>query len=164
MATRNKILKPAAFLGALVVGLIVGTISLNPKIAMDALQSDEGEISDVADTVRLAPSEPKASSSSNMRSASSLSPSADTGTVDQENSGPRLVYATDTLHLERAESEGKFLGYRVMSDDPEHGLNTGDIITAIDSNPVEDSPAGTELLIAALMNPDAEMTVIPADD
>ncbi len=68
------------------------------------------------------------------------------------------LYANQALELEPLHAGGVFVGYVVVrSHDPR--LSVGDVVTAISGQQVEEGAAGSELLIAALRNPNAELTL-----
>jgi hypothetical protein len=68
------------------------------------------------------------------------------------------VYANQGLELEPLYAEEAFVGYLVVrSHDPR--LSVGDVITGVGGHQVEEGAAGSELLIAALRNPQADLTV-----
>ena len=53
--------------------------------------------------------------------------------------------------------DGVFVGYEIISSGTDDRLTSGDVITSLNGIPVEDSAAGGELLIAALVNPTTEI-------
>ena len=68
------------------------------------------------------------------------------------------VYAGTGVTLEAFRLDEEFAGYAVVrSHDPR--LAVDDVITAVNGVPVEDSAAGSELLVAALRDPAAELAV-----
>lgn len=68
------------------------------------------------------------------------------------------LYANQSLELEPLHAADGFVGYVVVrSHDPR--LSVGDVVTAVGGQQVEEGAAGSELLIAALRNPGAELTV-----
>jgi len=77
--------------------------------------------------------------------------------VVDEPRGPQ-VYAGTGVTLEAFRLGDAFAGYAVVrSHDPR--LTVDDVITAVNGVPVEDSAAGSELLIAALRDPAVELAV-----
>lgn len=70
-----------------------------------------------------------------------------------------LVRASAGLSFEPARVGGRFIGYRVVVNREDPRFKAGDIVTAIGGVPVEGSPAGSELFIAALLNRDADVTL-----
>ncbi len=75
-----------------------------------------------------------------------------------------IIHAAPGLTLTRvAEKNGKFLGYRVLSAPGSRQLSPGEIILEVNGIPVEDSAAGSELLLIALNAADATVTSLPAD-
>lgn len=68
------------------------------------------------------------------------------------------MYAGTGVTLEAFRLGDAFAGYAVVrSHDPR--LTVDDVITAVNGVPVEDSAAGSELLIAALRDPAVELAV-----
>ncbi|MFK7916394.1 MAG: hypothetical protein AB8B93_20950 [Pseudomonadales bacterium] len=57
-------------------------------------------------------------------------------------------------------SNGRFQGYLVTGRSGDYRFSHGDIITAIGQTPVEDSAAGSELLLIALAQPDTALTTL----
>ena len=74
------------------------------------------------------------------------------------------IRVDDGLLFEPAVVDGLFAGYRVITNLKDPRFKVGDIVTAIDGNPVEDSAAGSELFMAGLMNRNAEVEVRPAPE
>lgn len=71
------------------------------------------------------------------------------------------VHASGSLKLRRETSaNGKFIGYKVVSSGPDDRFATGDIITRIGESMVEDSAAGSELLLIALQTRNTVIDVI----
>jgi hypothetical protein len=73
------------------------------------------------------------------------------------------VYAASGVTLESLRSDDVFVGYAVVRSHDAR-LDVGDVITAVNGQLVEDSAAGGELLIAALRNPDAALTLQSRSD
>lgn len=67
--------------------------------------------------------------------------------------------AADGLIIEPARLNGNFVGYRVITNFVDPRFVVGDIISAVNEIDVEDSAAGGELLIAALSDPYANVTL-----
>jgi hypothetical protein len=63
--------------------------------------------------------------------------------------------ASEGLIFEPARINGKFIGFRVISNRDDIRVQVGDIVVSVNGMPVEDSAAGSELFIASLSNPDA---------
>jgi hypothetical protein len=84
----------------------------------------------------------------------------------QTESGPKFeprIYAAVGVAFEAFRTAGAFVGYSVVrSHDPR--LAVGDVVTAVNGDPVEDSAAGGEMLTAALRNPQVELSVRPRTD
>ncbi len=74
------------------------------------------------------------------------------------------IRVDDGLLFEPAVVDGLFAGYRVITNLEDPRFKVGDIVTAIDGNPVEDSAAGSELFMAGLMNRNAEVEVRAAPE
>jgi hypothetical protein len=100
-------------------------------------------------------------------------PAAATRTVAVEVSQPRAnappapivarLYASSGLEFEPLHANDVFVGYAVVrSHDPR--LAVGDVVIAVGGEPVEEGAAGSELLIAALRNAAAELTVQQRSD
>ena len=71
---------------------------------------------------------------------------------------PPQIYAGTGVTLEAFRHGDAFAGYAVVrSHDPR--LAVDDVITAVNGVPVEDTAAGSELLVAALRDPGAELAV-----
>jgi hypothetical protein len=73
------------------------------------------------------------------------------------------LYANSGLEFEPLHAADVFVGYAVIrSHDPR--LAVGDVVIAVGGEPVEEGAAGSELLIAALRNPSAELTIQQRSD
>src|SRR5262245_35493777 len=67
-------------------------------------------------------------------------------------------YTSTALEFEPLHADDAFVGYAVIrSHDPR--LAVGDVVIAVGGEPVEEGAAGSELLIAALRNSTAELTI-----
>lgn len=73
------------------------------------------------------------------------------------------LYASQGLELEALHADGAFVGYVVIRSHDAR-LSVDDVVTAVGGEPVEEGAAGSELLIAALRNPDAELTLRQKSD
>jgi hypothetical protein len=65
---------------------------------------------------------------------------------------PSAVYVAAGLRLIRETDDGRFLGYRVVENASDSRFSAGDIITRVGGEDVEDSAAGSERLIAQLLD------------
>lgn len=66
-----------------------------------------------------------------------------------------MIRARDGLAFEPARIGSRFIGYRVLANTSDPRFEIGDIIVSVAGSPVEDSPAGGELFLATLSNPEA---------
>jgi hypothetical protein len=108
----------------------------------------------------LAASEPVAGARSSMTSGPQSNPKTTPKmprVVVGEPRGPQ-VYAGTGITFEAFRLGDDFAGYAVVRSHDSR-LAVGDVITAVNGVPVEDSAAGSELLIAALRDPAAELAV-----
>lgn len=65
--------------------------------------------------------------------------------------------------FEPARQGGQFVGFRIISNQDDPRLAIGDVVTAINGAPVEDSAAGSELFIAGLANRSAPVSKLGED-
>ncbi len=72
------------------------------------------------------------------------------------------IRATEGLVFEVARMDGRFVGFRVISNRDDPRLKAGDIVVSVGGSPVEDSAAGSELFIAALSNRNAAIETYAA--
>lgn len=89
-------------------------------------------------------------------------------TADQVNArineSQNEVFANSGVILKPARANNTFLGYRVINAAKDNRFQAGDIIVRINGAETEDSAAGSELLIAALANPDSRIELRRGDD
>lgn len=141
-------------LPALLLGVLLATY-VEWRNAPDVEPETEG-VSDTVDTqAGLRPMENRTA-----RTAPDVPDAVDergeTGSVAPEPTDD-VVYAQPGLTLRPERIADRFVGYRVLRNESDSRFEAGDIIAAVNGIPTEDSAAGSELLIAALMNPDADV-------
>ena len=62
------------------------------------------------------------------------------------------IYRSGQIQMTPYHSDGVFVGYEVLSAGSDERFRAGDIIKSLNGIPVEDSAAGSELVIAALVS------------
>jgi hypothetical protein len=85
-------------------------------------------------------------------------PVSDGATLDPVETPADRVYGASGVALEAFRADDVFVGYAVVRSHDAR-LSVGDIVTAIDGQSVEEGAAGSELLLAMLRNPEAEITL-----
>lgn len=74
--------------------------------------------------------------------------------------GARLFRAGDVAFTRHTDAHGEFIGYRVTSAPTDSLLEPESIVTGIDGHQVEDTAAGSELLLVALQHRTDSLTIL----
>ena len=156
LATRTVVIVLAGLLGV----LIASYGRIHEFIARQHASSDDADYPlDTADA---------AGQSANRTGAVTLhSQSTVTGRIDPDEPMPPFdstVQANNGVVLTPELADGEFVGYRVVQSGSDPRFAAGDIIVAVNGNPAEHSAAGSELVIAALDDPQSEVSLRGSGD
>lgn len=144
---------------AVLAGLAAGSYQPLRRLLEHDISPDTAG-SGVDSSVPAIPQEERGPATAAQREADKIRPvRSDNQVTAQEDS---VVMVSNDLSLVRMAENGQFVGYKVLKNVSDPRFAAGDVITEINSEPVEDSAAGTELLTIGLMNPDAEISITRA--
>ena len=77
-----------------------------------------------------------------------------------DETSSRHVAVTDELHLKAVARDGRFFGFEVTRAEDDPRFSVGDVIVAVNGEPVEGSPAGSERMIIDLNRENAEFDIV----
>jgi len=150
MIMSNK-LKPVAIVIALIVGFTLG--SLDQLSRLGASQQPQSQLIDG----RVNSSDANRASEMHNGRDSTGRPNIEVH-EDTPDASTADSYSNDTIFLPGnvtmapLRENGVFVGYEILSVGSDDRLSASDVITSLNGIPVEDSAAGSELVIAALTN------------
>ena len=133
---------------AFVIGISIGSYDRFPERQPTGFE-ERSSVDDGSKT--------SAASSAQVRSVNPAPDSSEPGRTAVVNVYDDVVFAEGGLSLVAHRSSGEFVGYQVVNAGEDRRLAEGDVITAINGTPVEDSAAGSELLLIGLASEDAEI-------
>ena len=141
---------------AILVGITLG--SLDQLSRLDVFQQPQSQAGDKKTNVQNV--NRTSETQNHRRSGDQTITSLARDTFDQSTAEPSLsntIFLPGNVTMAPLRENGVFVGYEILSEGSDDRLSAGDVITSLNGIPVEDSAAGGELAIAALVNPETSI-------